>query len=369
MSLPVTALLVLTVLLAVGLLWALWGRRPSPPDNGLTLLQQQLDLLRQQSAESSQSQSRALAENLSRLTSEVNRQMEAVSRQVLEGQKSVGDRLDNAARVVGEVQKNLGALGEASEKIFEVGKDIAGLQDILRAPKLRGGLGEYFLTDLLSQILPARNVTFQYAFRSRETVDAVIRLGERLVPVDAKFPLETFRKVLDAKSDEDRLAFRRKFTQDVRKHVDAIAAKYILPDEGTYDFALMYIPAENVYYECIVKDDNAGSDSALVEYALKRRVVPVSPGSFYAYLQAIAMGLRGFQIEENARRIMDDLGRLRVDFERFAEEFEVLGKHLSNAKVKHDDAGRRLDRFQEKLERVQDAPALAKDPSEPAALP
>ena len=369
MTQPTAWLLVLTVLLAVGFLWALWGRRPTAPDNGLTLLQQQLDLLRQQSAESSQSQSRALAENLSRLTSEVNRQMEAVSRQVLEGQKSVGDRLDNAAGVVGEVQKNLGALGQASEKIFEVGKDIAGLQDILRAPKLRGGLGEYFLTDLLSQILPARNVTLQYAFRSRETVDAVIRLGERLVPVDAKFPLENFRKVLEAKSEEDRLALRKKFTQDVRKHVDAIAAKYILPDEGTYDFALMYIPAENVYYECIVKDDNAGSDGALVEYALKRRVVPVSPGSFYAYLQAIAMGLRGFQIEENARRIMDDLGRLRVDFERFAEEFEVLGKHLSNAKVKHDDAGRRLDRFQEKLERVQDAPALTKDPSEPAALP
>ena len=138
------------------------------------------------------------------------------------------------------------------------------------------------------------------------------------------------------------------------KHVDAIAAKYILPDEGTYDFALMYIPAENVYYESIIKDD---ADGALLEYALKRRVVPVSPGSFYAYLQAIVLGLRGFQIEENARRIMEDLARLRGDFARFAEDFDTLGKHLANAKTKHDDAGRRLERFQDKLENVHEPAA------------
>ncbi len=337
--------------LAALLAWALWARRgPS----SLALLQQQIDLLRQQSTAADQHHARTLTETLARLGSEVNRQLEAVSRQVLESQKTVGDRLDNAARVVGDVQKNLGALGEASEKIFEVGKDIAGLQNILRAPKLRGGLGEFFLADLLGQILPPEHVSFQHAFRSRETVDAVVRVGGRLVPVDAKFPLENFRKMLEAPSDEERAGLRRKFVQDVRKHIDAIAAKYILPDEGTYDFALMYIPAENVYYETIVKDD---SDGALLEYALKHRVVPVSPGSFYAYLQAIVLGLRGFQIEENARRIMEDLARLRGDFARFADDFDTLGKHLANAKTKHDDAGRRLERFQEKLENVHESPA------------
>ncbi len=368
MNAALVAALIALALVAAGALWFAWQARKGPSGDALSLLQGQLDQLRRQSSESSQAQIQAVAENLSRMSSEVNRQLEAVSRQVLEGQKTVGDRLDNATRVVGEVQKNLGALGEASEKIFAVGKDISSLQDILRAPKLRGGLGEYFLADLLSQILPAANVALQHTFRSRETVDAVIRLGERLVPVDAKFPLENFRKVLEAKSDEERQTLRRKFAQDVRKHVDATAAKYILPDEGTYDFALMYIPAENVYYECIVKGEDVGPDAALMEYALKRRVVPVSPGSFYAYLQAIAMGLKGFQIEENARRIMEDLARLRGDFEKFAQDFEVLGRHLANAKVKHDDAGRRLDSFQEKLERVQDAPALPQ-PAEPAALP
>ena len=358
-------LLVALAAITVAVVLAVRQSRSGQAEGALALLQQQVDLLRQQAAESSQAQTRAMTDHLFRMSGELNRQMEAVTHQLQEGQKTVGDRLDNAARVVGEVQKNLGALGQASERIFEVGKDIAGLQDILRAPKLRGGLGEYFLADLLSQILPARNVTLQHSFRSRETVDAVIRLGDRLVPVDAKFPLENFRKVLDAPSEEDRAILRRKFLQDVRKHVDAIAGKYIVPDEGTYDFALMYIPAENVYYECVVKDD--GAEAALVEYALQRRVVPVSPASFYAYLQVIAMGLRGFTIEENARRIMDDLARLRGDFEKFAVDFDLVGKHLSNAKVKHDDAGRRLDRFQEKLDRVHEDPVLTSAP--PPVLP
>jgi DNA recombination protein RmuC len=316
----------------------------------LLLLQQQIDALRRQTAESAQTQTEALSDRLMRMGAEVNRQLEAVGQRVQESQKSVGDRLDSATRVVGEVQKSLGALGQASERIFEIGKDISSLQDILKAPKLRGGLGEFFLADLLSQILPAQNVEFQHTFKTRETVDAVIRLGDRLVSVDAKFPLENFRKMLEAGSDEDRRTLRKKFAQDMRKHVDAVASKYILPDEGTFDFALLYIPAENVYYECIVKDDP--EEGALMEYALRRRVVPVSPGSFYAYLQVIALGLRGFQIEENARRIMEDLGRLAGDLGRFSDEFDQLGRHLSNAKTKHDDAGRRLERFQDKLSTI-----------------
>ena len=315
------------------------------------VLEQQIETLRRQSAETARAQTDALTHHLLKMTSEVNRQLETVTQRVMESQKSVGDRLDSATRAVNDVQKGLGALGQASERILEVGKDIAGLQSILKAPKLRGGLGEFLLTDLLAQILPSQHVVFQYSFKTRETVDAVIRLGGRLVSVDAKFPLENFRKMMDAGSDEDRRTLRKKFAQDMRKHVDAVASKYILPDEGTFDFALLYIPAENVYYECIVKDDE---DGALMEYALSRRVVPVSPGSFYAYLQVIALGLRGFQIEENARRIMEDLGRMRGDMERFADEFDLVGRHLSNAKTKHDDADRRLQRVQDKLATIAD---------------
>jgi DNA recombination protein RmuC len=305
-------------------------------DQALSLLQQQLEGIRRQ-----------LADSLTAQTQTVHQQLESVSRQVMESQRTVGDRLDNAARVVGDVQKTLGSLGQASERIFEVGKDLAGLQDILRSPKLRGGLGEYFLGDLLGQILPAKHFELQYGFKGGAVVDAVVRLGERLVPVDAKFPLENFRRLVEAPNDEDRLAARKKFSADVKKHVDAIALKYILPDEGTYDFAFMYIPAENVYYECIIKDDS--ESGALSEYALKRRVIPVSPASFYAYLQAILLGLKGLQVEENARTLLENLSRLEGDFRRFSEDFEMMGKHLSNARGKYDDAARRLEHFHEKL--------------------
>jgi DNA recombination protein RmuC len=322
------------------------------------LLQQQLEGLRLQLAENISRQTQTVNQQLDQLTTQVSRRLESVSEQMVNSQKAVGDRLDNAARVVGEVQKSLGALGQASERIFEVGKDIAGLQEILSAPKIRGGLGEFFLADLLQQILPARHFELQHSFRTGHVVDAVIKLGGRMVPVDSKFPMENFRKVLDTCSDEDRQAVKRKFAADVRKHVDAVAAKYILPDEGTYDFALMYIPAENVYYETVIKDD-AGENKSLTEYALARRVIPVSPNSFYAYLQAIILGLKGFEIEENARTIMENLSRLQGDFRRFRDEFDVLGRHIGNTRTKYEEVEKRLGRFQDKLVAVEEEAAPA----------
>jgi DNA recombination protein RmuC len=334
--------------------WA-WTRRKAPPSDAMLLLQQQMEGLRHQ-----------LSESLSAQTRQVHQQLESVGRQVMDSQRTVGDRLDNASRVVGDLQKTLGSLGQASERIYEIGKDLSGLQEILRSPKLRGGLGEYFLGDLLAQILPARHFSLQHAFSSGAVVDAVIHLGDRLVPVDAKFPLENFRRVMEAPTDEERKPWVKKYAADVKKHVDSIAEKYILPDEGTYDFALMYIPAENVYYECVVKNEDMAE--SLGEYALKRRVVPVSPGSFYAYLQAILLGLKGLQVEENARRLLEGLSRLEGEVRRFADDFDTVGRHLTNARAKYDDAARRLERVQDKLQQASgaDAPALPSSSPAPA---
>jgi len=316
-----------------------------------------------------QEQSLALMQQqIGQLTSNVNQRLEAVSRDLLNSQKTVGDRLDNAARVVGDVQRSLGTLSQASERIFEVGKDIAGLQQILSAPKLRGGLGEYFLGDLLEQILPARHFKLQHGFRGGRLVDAVIQVGERLVPVDAKFPLENFRRVVEAASDEERRSLKKKFVSDVKKHIDAIAEKYILPDEGTFDFALMYIPAENVYYEIIIKDD-ASEDKSLAAYALEQKVIPVSPNCFYAYLQAILLGLRGFEIEESARTILQNLSRLQGDFNRFREDFEVLGGHIGKTQGKYADTEKRMARIQDKLLSLsEEKPELTVEGAEPRLL-
>src|SRR3990172_2545727 len=334
-----TAILILLALILLVLLWFIVQSQKKTADPAMTLMQQEVQSLRGQ-----------LTDAMQRSQETVNQQLNQVTQQL---QKSTGDlntRLDNAARVVQDVSKGLGSLGEATKKVFLVGKDIASLKEILRSPKLRGGLGELFLGDLLAQIFPPAHFTLQYKFKSGEAVDAVIRLGNNLVHVDAKFPLENFRRVIETATEEERKSAKRKFISDVKKHVDAIAGKYILPDEGTFDFALMYIPAENVYYELIIKDEAMDTDKGLLTYSFAKRVIPVSPNSFYAYLQTILLGLKGMHVEEQAQEILKGLARLSGDFEKFKADFELVGKHLTNTKTKYDEADKRLLKFGDKLQ-------------------
>jgi len=329
--------------------------REKREDGSLQLMQQQIDQLRVQISQALDNGARMIQQQLGQVLGHVNDRLKENAEVLQQTQQSLGERLDNAARVVGNVQRSLGGLEEANRRIYEVGKDIASLQEILRAPKLRGGLGEFLLEDLLAQVLPPDHFSTQYSFRSGEKADAVIRLGNSLVPVDAKFPLENFQRALQAASDEERIRAKKQFIADVRKHIDAIAQKYILPDEGTYDFALMYIPAENVYYETIIKDEST-ADKSLSEYALSKRVIPVSPGSFYAYLQAIVLGLKGLKVEEHTQEIIRYIGRLQGDFNRFRDEFDLVGKHLGHAQSSYQNADRRLEQFGQKLLSAEAAP-------------
>ena len=331
-------------------------------DGSLLLMQQQIGQLRVQISQTLDNGARQVQQQLGQMLGHVNDRLKENAEVLQQTQQSLGERLDNAARVVGSVQKSLGGLEEANRRIYEVGKDIASLQEILRAPKLRGGLGEFLLENLLAQVLPPDHFSTQYRFRSGEKADAVIKLGNSLVPVDAKFPLENFKRTLAAATDEERTRAKKQFTADVKKHIDAIAQKYILPDEGTYDFALMYIPAENVYYETIIKDEST-AEKSLSEYALSKRVIPVSPGSFYAYLQAIVLGLKGMKVEERAKEIIRYLGRLQGDFARFRDEFDLVGKHLGHAQSSYQSADKRIEQFGLKLLSAEVAPG------EPAAIP
>ncbi|HEX2933142.1 MAG TPA: DNA recombination protein RmuC [Candidatus Binatia bacterium] len=317
-------------------------------DSSLLLMQQQIDQLRIQMTQTLDNNARSVQQQLGQMLGHVGDRLKEQAEILDRTQLGLGERLDNAARVVGQVQRSLGGLEEANRKIYEVGKDIASLQEILRAPKLRGGLGEFFLEDLLGQILPPQHFATQYGFRSGEKVDAVIKLGASLVPVDAKFPLENFKRIVEAADDEEKNRAKRQFAADVKRHIDAIAVKYILPDEGTYDFALMYIPAENVYYETIIKD-GAPDEKSLSHYAMSKHVVPVSPNSLYAYLQAIVLGLKGMKIEDRAKEIIQYLSRLQGDFGKFREEFMLLGKHLGHAQSSYQNADRRLDQFGQRL--------------------
>ena len=322
--------------------------RDKKEDQSLLLMQQQIDQLRVQLSQALDNNTQLVQQQLGQVLGNVNERLKENGEILERTQQNLGERLDNAARVVGSVQKSLGGLEEANRKIYEVGKDIASLQEILRAPKLRGGLGEFFLEDLLAQILPTHHFAIQHAFKSGERVDAVIKLGGSLVPVDSKFPLENFKRIFEAANDDERARNKRQFINDVKKHVDAIAGKYILPDEGTYDFALMYIPAENVYYETIIKDGSE-EERNLSQYALSKRVIPVSPNSFYAYLQAIVLGLKGMKVEERAKEIIQYLSRLRGDFGKFRDDFGLLGKHLGHAQSSYQTTEKRLEQFGQRI--------------------
>ena len=338
-------------------------------DGVAELLQRQIEAVRAEGRDGREAVRREVGDLALRLKDEVGGLQQSVARELKEvgvvvtrqlgegmrliqaAQTTMGERLDRAATVVGEVQGSLGKLGEATQRVVEVGREIQGLEQVLKSPKIRGGLGETLLEQLLAQMLPRAHWALQHGFKSGDKVDAVIRIGDRLVPVDAKFPLENFRRLLAEPEDERRRALRRAFAKDVRARVDEIATKYILPDEGTFDFALMYVPAENVYYEIVVKDE--GDDESVATYSLARRVIPVSPNSLYAYLQVIILGLRGLRIEANAREIQDDLIRLGGDLERVREHVGKLGGHLANAQKQFADAERDLDRFQAKLEAIE----------------
>ena len=342
----VVAIFLLAVVIAL-LVFILVKRQPpqtsSDAGQPLLLMQQHVESLRTD-----------LRESLKNITENVNQQLATVTQQIQSQTSNVGSRLDNAANVIRDVQKNLGELGQATREIKELGQSVSKLEELLRAPKLRGGLGELLLEDLLKQVIPAEYVEMQYRFRNGQTVDAVVKTYDRkMVPIDSKFPLENFRRIVEAQTDDERKTFQRAFVNDVKKHIDSIAAKYILPDEGTFDFALMYIPAENVYYETIIKDETSDAGN-LYSYALEKHVVPVSPNSFYAYLRVIALGLRGLQIEKSAKAIIDNLDRLQGEVGKVRDAFEVLGSHLDNARKKYEDADKRLTHFEDRLENIAD---------------
>jgi DNA recombination protein RmuC len=322
------------------------------------LMQQQLEQLRGQMGDGLNKNISLLTEQLRVINEQVNQQLQLVNQQLQNSSGQIGQRLDSAREVISKVSEKLGELSKTSEQIHEVGKNIATLQEILRPPKLRGGLGEQFLGELLSQILPPEFFTLQYTFLSGERVDAVVRIGEKLVPIDSKFPLDNFKRVVECKTDEERRTYQKIFYRDVKKHIDDIANKYILPQEGTYDFALLYIPAENVYYETITKDESFGEEKGVLNYALTKRVIPVSPNSFYAYLQVIILGLKGLQIEKDALKIQALLSGLKKDIGGFQEDFQLVGKHLVNAVNKFEEARRRLDKFSFKLDQIESQPSL-----------
>ncbi|OGK21105.1 hypothetical protein A2866_02805 [Candidatus Roizmanbacteria bacterium RIFCSPHIGHO2_01_FULL_39_8] len=240
-----------------------------------------------------------------------------VDQRLNEHMTQFNSRLDNAARIIAQVQKNIG-------EFSEIGRSMQELQEFLRSPKLRGNLGEQILKDLLAEHFPKDSFKLQYSFKSGERVDAIIKTSQGFIPIDSKFPIENCVKMWKAVNTQEKEKHKREFEKDVKKHVDDIAKKYILLSEGTVDYALMYIPSESIYYEII-------NNSQLYTYSGKKRVLPVSPMSFYAYMKAILMSFEGQRIQSKAKEIIEILETMKKDYEKTDEALSVLTKHVTNA--------------------------------------
>ena len=270
----------------------------------------------------------------------LNQNVQGMQQRIDETTRAISTRLDKASEVIQGVSKELG-------QVQEIGRSMKDLQDFLRSPKLRGNIGEQVLKDLLEQYFPRANFDTQYQFNSGERVDAILKTDKGLIPIDAKFPMENFQKLQKAETESARDAVLKDFTKDVKKHVTDIAKKYILPSEGTVDFAIMYIPSESVYYEIIQQDED------LNEFAREKHVLFVSPNSFYYFMKVLMIGLEGKRVEESSRKILELLKAIQNDATKFGDQLGTLSSHITNAKNSLDRVNNEYAKLSGKIEDVR----------------
>lgn len=258
-----------------------------------------------------------------------------VTKVLQENSRELNERLDRAATVIRDVGKEVGQMSE-------IGRNMRELQEFLKSPKLRGNIGEQVLKDLISQMFPKNSFFLQHQFKSGERVDAAIKTDAGILSIDSKFPMENFQKMMKAKNDKEKEEARNELTRDVKKHVSQIAKKYILPAEGTMDFALMYVPSESVYYELVNMPE-------IMDFARKERVYIVSPSTLYAHLQTILLSFEGRKIESSSREVFRLLRALQVDYKKVDENMTVLGKHINNASSQFNNVSTGINQLGYKL--------------------
>jgi DNA recombination protein RmuC len=298
-------------------------------------------------------QVQALTSQLGQLTQSVNQQLGQVREELARGvstsaqlaneaRHEVAQQMQSSTEAVRQISQQLGAVQKAGEDLSQAHQ---ALQQVLGGAKSRGMLGEIALERLLADALPRAAYEIQFHFSNGNIVDAIVRNGDRILPVDSKFPLDAYRRLLDTGEDA-----RKDFFTAVRKHADAIREKYILPAENTLDYALMFVPSEGVYYELLMSQDS--KYGRLDEYCRDTHVFPVSPNTLYAYLSAVAMSLQGQKIAENVQQLHAGLAGLKRQLDSFAELYDRLGAHLKNTRQNYEDADSRLSRARTALDQM-----------------
>lgn len=273
-------------------------------------------------------------------------------------QESVHKQLAQSSRLVADVTERLTKLDETNRRVVDVANELKTLQNVLSNPKQRGGLGEYYLETVLANVLPPHVYETQFKFRDGEIVDAIIRLDKnRIIPIDSKFSLENYNRLIEAKDKTQRDIYTKAFKNDLKKRIDE-ASKYIRPNENTLDYAFMFIPSEAIYYDLLVNDVGATGTNArdLIEYAfIDRKVIIVSPTTLLAYLQTVMQGLRSLQIEEQAKDIQKRVAELGKHIASHETYIQKLGNALGTTVSHFNNAHRSLGRIDKEVVKIADA--------------
>lgn len=332
------SLLIVVLLLAIFavLIYAFFIKVEKRADDtgGMILMQQQLQELsrtmREQMSESNtivQKGSLLQFKESKELMLQINRD---VNEQIRSVEASVNSKLLH-------VEKNVAAVGESSKQVFQVADQLKELQNILKNPKQRGVLGEYYLETVLQNVLPPESFSMQYAFKDGEIVDAAVFVKGKVIPVDSKFSLENYNRFAEAADGADKINYEKVFLSDLKLRITE-TAKYIRPSEGTMDFAFMFIPHEGIYYDLLSNRVGAGEDNLIQRAAGKYKVIIVSPTSFLAYLQTVLQGLKAMEIEEKAQDIIKNVEKLRGHITKYEDYYNKLGQTLGTT-VNHYNAG------------------------------
>ena len=270
----------------------------------------------------------SLREQFLAFQSDIHRELDSTRDEVVRSKDLISEHTVKTIDTIKDMGATIHRIIQQQEEAQKLGQS---LKDILQAPKLRGSYGEAILEEMLERVLPQGIWERQYMIDGREQVDAVVKFKKIVIPIDAKFPRDDYRRYLEAPSPEEKTRHWKSYENAVKTQVKNINAKYVKPEKGTSEFALMFIPSEAIYYETIAEKNYLGEPSKIYEYAQENRVIPVSPNTFYAFLQIIILGIRNIEIIKSVKKLQDGLTGIQNSFEKFYRKYEEIGKHIEKA--------------------------------------
>ncbi len=309
-------------------------------------------------------------DSLIMLQQQLNALNQVLDSKLSESTKAIQNQFGQSAKIIQNVTEKLTRLDETNKQVVGFADQLRSLQDILKNPKQRGILGEYYLETVLKNVLPPGSYQTQYSFKDGTIVDAVVFVDKRIIPVDSKFSLENYNRILETSNPEERKKYERAFVNDLKIRIDE-TSKYVKPEENTMDFAFMFIPSEAVYYDLLINKVGAvtGDTNNLIYYAGQKKVIIVSPTSFLAYLQTVLQGLKNQKISEQAMEIIKQVERLGKHLGGYSEYMDKLGNHLGTTVSSYNKASKELAKVDKDVVKITGKETKIKLPEEEIETP